>query len=138
MSKVWLGGIWIKDEGGYEIVLRSLQHYSKRLRNVESSPELSDAPMFVQIVLQEAMKTKPIVDQLIQKLSDSLHDMNLLNDLQTNIPLIEKSLHSYYNDLEKALKNSHQYYTQLIPNPSDSDLSKIKTALTKISEFDSN
>ena len=138
MSKVWLGSIWIKDEGGYEIILKSLRHYSKRLRNVESSPELSDAPMFSQIVLQEAMKTKPIVDKIIEKISNELQDMNSVNELQNNIPLLEKALNSYHNDLEKALQNSHPYYTKLIesPNNLESDLLKIKTALDKIQQFE--
>ena len=29
---VWMGGIFLKDEGGYEIVLKSLTHYKKRLQ----------------------------------------------------------------------------------------------------------
>ena len=58
-EKTWLGGIYLKEEGGYEIILRALNHYKKRLRTISSSPELSEAPMFVQVVEQEAMKTFP-------------------------------------------------------------------------------
>ena len=39
---VWLGGIFLKNEGGYEIVLRSLAHYKKRLRSIGESPELKE------------------------------------------------------------------------------------------------
>ncbi len=28
-EKSWIGGIYLKDEGGYEIILRSLDHYKK-------------------------------------------------------------------------------------------------------------
>ncbi len=42
-EKIWIGGIYLKDEGGYEIVLKSLQHYKKRLRSIEDSPELKEA-----------------------------------------------------------------------------------------------
>ena len=34
---VWIGGIFLKDEGGYEIVSRSLAHYKKRLRTINES-----------------------------------------------------------------------------------------------------
>jgi len=40
---VWIGGIFLKDEGGYEIVSRSLAHYKKRLRTISESPELKEA-----------------------------------------------------------------------------------------------
>ncbi len=33
-------GVYLKDEGGYEIVLKSLNHYKKRLRTIGNSPEL--------------------------------------------------------------------------------------------------
>ena len=29
----WMGGIFLKDEGGYEIVLKSLSHYKKKTSN---------------------------------------------------------------------------------------------------------
>ena len=40
---VWMGGIFLKDEGGYEIVLKSLVHYKKRLQTIHASPELKEA-----------------------------------------------------------------------------------------------
>ena len=40
---VWMGGIFLKDEGGYEIVLKSLAHYKKRLQTIHESPELKEA-----------------------------------------------------------------------------------------------
>ena len=46
-DKIWLGGIYLKEEGGYEIILRSLIHYKKRLMTVDKSPEIKDsAAMF--------------------------------------------------------------------------------------------
>ena len=42
-DKVWLGGIFLKDEGGYEIILKSFAHYKKRLQTIGSSPELKEA-----------------------------------------------------------------------------------------------
>ena len=42
-DKVWLGGIFLKDEGGYEIMLKSFAHYKKRLQTIGNSPELKEA-----------------------------------------------------------------------------------------------
>ena len=32
-EKLWIGGIYLKEEGGYQIILRSLNHYKKRLQS---------------------------------------------------------------------------------------------------------
>ena len=42
-EKMWLGGIYFKDEGGYEIVIKSLNHYKNRLKTLNASPELKEA-----------------------------------------------------------------------------------------------
>ena len=49
-DKIWLGAIYLKEEGGYEIILRSLVHYKKRLMTIGKSPEIKDsAGMFGEI-----------------------------------------------------------------------------------------
>ena len=54
-EKIWLGGIYLKEEGGYDIILRSLNHYKKRLMTVDKSPEIKDsAAMFGGILKQAA------------------------------------------------------------------------------------
>ncbi len=56
-EKTWMGAIYLKDEGGYEIILKSLKHYKKRLRSIEDSPELKEAAaMFAPVLTQQAMK----------------------------------------------------------------------------------
>ena len=56
-EKIWLGGIYLKDEGGYEIILRSLIHYKKRLMTIDKSPEIKDsAAMFGGILIMAAKK----------------------------------------------------------------------------------
>jgi len=42
-ERIWIGAIYLKDEGGYEIVLKSLRHYKNRLKTIGNSPELKDA-----------------------------------------------------------------------------------------------
>ena len=30
-EKIWIGGIYLKEEGGYQIILKSLTHYKKMI-----------------------------------------------------------------------------------------------------------
>jgi hypothetical protein len=136
-QKVWLGRIYLKEEGGYEVVLRALNHYKKRLRMIGRSPELKDAAMFAQIVQQEAMKTGPLIDKAINKIKNGLENPDALNDLQSDIPLFEKALNCYQSDIQKAKNNSDKFYLELISDTqtATADLEKIKIALSKVSEF---
>jgi len=136
-QKVWLGGIYLKEEGGYEIVLRSLHHYKKRLRNIGRSPELKDAPMFAQLVQHEASKIGPLIDPLITKLKEGLQTPEKLKALEADIPLFEKALNCYKSDIQKAQTSSDAFYSELIPGKSlvTADLGNIQTALDEITRF---
>lgn len=69
-GSVWLGGMYIKNEGGYEIVLKSLTHYKKRLQTLGQSPELQNAAaMFGPVLGQEARKTIPRIDDMLDRKS---------------------------------------------------------------------
>ena len=82
-EKTWLGRIYFKDEGGYEIVLKSLNHYKNRLKTLSNSPELKEAAaMFAPVLNQQAMKTIPVIDETIKKIQDSLNDIESINNLQ--------------------------------------------------------
>ncbi len=123
MSKnVWLGGIFLKDEGGYEVIFRALEHYQKRLKSIGQSPELCDSPMFVMVVRQEAAKTIPQIDSLIGMIKEALKDNSVLQKLESEIPFLEKALTCYHSDIQKAMDNAHPYYTKLV-----SDIAKAKS-----------
>ncbi len=138
-EKVWLGGIYLKDEGGYEIVLRSLLHYKKRLMTVDKSPEIKDsAAMFGGILKQAAIKTMPKINEIIKIIKDGLPDVQTLNTLKENIPFLQKALASYEADIQKAQDTGHEYYLNLIgdlPLVKD-DINLIKIAKSKINEFE--
>jgi hypothetical protein len=137
-EKTWVGAIYLKDEGGYEIVLKSLTHYKKRLRSIENSPELKEAAaMFAPILIQQAMKTHPKVIELIQKVQTNIDDIQKVNNLKEDIPLFEKSLLCYESDINKARDTGHEYFLKLIENVEEAskDLETIKIALEKIKEF---
>ena len=137
MTKIWLGSIFLKDEDGYKIILKSLEHYKKRLRTINSSPELTGAAMFAQIIQQEAMKTYPKVESLITKIPKCLGNPEQLNELENDLPILQKSLESYKSDLEKIKNTPHEYYRKLIDAEqiSDNELHIIDNAIQKISSF---
>ncbi|MBS1268471.1 MAG: hypothetical protein MAG458_01200 [Nitrosopumilus sp.] len=137
-EKIWTGSIYLKDEGGYEIILKSLTHYKKRLRSIENSPELKEAAaMFAPILVQQAMKTHPKVIELIQKTESSIDDIQKVNNLKEDIPLFEKALLCYESDINKARDTGHEYFLKLIENVEEAskDLDTIKVALDKIKQF---
>ena len=75
MSGVWMGGIFLKDEGGYEIILKSLDHYKKRLQTIHQSPELQEAAaMFAPVLQGQAQKRLPMIDEAREKIEKVLQD----------------------------------------------------------------
>lgn len=138
-DKIWLGGIYLKEEGGYEIILRSLLHYKKRLMTVDRSPEIKDsAAMFGGILKQAAMKTIPQIDEISQKIQKSLPEAQLVSTLNENIPFLQKALASYEADIKKAQDTGHEYYLNLIGDLASvkNDLELIKIARSKIKQFE--
>ena len=138
-EKIWLGGIYLKDEGGYEIILRSLLHYKKRLMTVDKSPEIKDsAAMFGGILLLAARKEMPKINETIQKIQKGLSDTQSINTLEEDIPFLEKALSSYELDIQKAQDTGHEYYLSLVGDLASvkNDLDLIKIAKSKINQFE--
>ena len=137
-ERIWIGGIYLKDEGGYEIVLKSLRHYKNRLKTIGNSPELKDAAaMFAPILYQQAMKTIPKIDETIQKVQDNLGDIQSVNKLSEDVPFLEKALECYEADIHKAQDTGHEYFVKLVGDMrvAKNDLDTIKIALDKIKQF---
>jgi len=137
-EKIWLGAIYLKDEGGYEIVLKSLNHYENRLKTMHDSPELKNAAaMFASVLNQQAVKTIPEINKVIQKIHDNITEIKLINSLIEDIPLLEKALSCYYSDICKAEDTGHEYFVKLIGNMQESrkDKETIKIALKKINQY---
>ena len=137
-EKIWIGAIYLKDEGGYEIVLKSLRHYKNRLKTIGNSPELKDAAaMFASVLNQQAVKTIPKIDEMIQKIQDNLEDTQLINKINQDIPFLEKALLCYESDIHKAEDTGHEYFVKLVGNmvKARGDLEIIKIALDKIKQY---
>ena len=137
-EKIWIGAIYLKDEGGYEIILKSLRHYKNRLKTMGNSPELKDAAaMFAPILYQQAMKTIPKIDETIQKVQDNLGDIQSVDKLSEDVPFLEKALECYEADIHKAQDTGHEYFVKLVGDMrvAKNDLESIKIALDKIKQF---
>ncbi len=137
-EKIWIGAIYLKDEGGYEIVLKSLRHYKNRLKTMDNSPELkSAAAMFASVLSQQARKTIPKIDEVIQKIQDNLEDVNSASKLSEDVPFLEKALSCYEADIHKAQDTGHEYFVKLVGDmkEANTDLETIKIALDKIKQY---
>ena len=125
---VWMGGIFLKDEGGYEIVLKSLDHYKKRLQTIHASPELKEAAAMFAPVLQGQAQKK--IEQVLQ---DSIPAQSLEEDLDT----LEKALECRQSDIIKAQDTGREYFMKLLGDLQEAqkDLEPIKDALVKIKQY---
>jgi len=135
---VWMGGIFLKDEGGYEIVLKALEHYKKRLQTIHQSPELQEAAaMFAPILQSQAQKRLPMIEQTKQKLEQVLHDSISAKSLEEDLEILEKALECRKSDIEKAQDTGKEYFVKLLGDLQEAvkDLESLKTALVKIKEY---
>jgi len=137
-EKTWIGAIYLNEEGGYEIVLKSLRHYKNRLKAMGNSPELKGAgAMFAPVLHQQAMKTIPKIDEVIQRIQNNLGDTQLASKLIDDVPFLEKALLCYEADIHKAEDIGHEYFLKLVGNmiEAKNDLKAIKIALDKIKQY---
>ncbi len=136
-DKIWIGGIFLKNEGGYEIVLKSLSHYKKRLQTIGNSPELKEAAaMFAPVLQQQAVKIVPQIDVTISKIQDALSDSIPVDSLADDVPLMQRALECYQSDIEKAETTGHEYFQKLLGDitRAKQDSTNITHAIEKIKQ----
>ena len=134
-EKVWIGGIYLKEEGGYEIILKSLTHYKKRLQTIHASPEVKEAAaMFAPVLQSQAKKRIPMIENAKTDIEKFLVDSKMIESLQQDLEIIEKALECRKSDIEKAETTSDEYFLKLVENLDESkkDLPQIENALKKI------
>ena len=138
MTENWLWAIYVKDEGGYEIILKSLNHYKNRLKTLNDSPELKEsAAMFASVLNQQARKIVPKINEVIEKIHSGLKDIHDMGALEEEKRFLEKALSCYESDIHKAEDTGHEYFVKLVGDMEQGrkDLEIIKTALKKINHF---
>jgi len=135
-ARTWLGGIYLR-EGGHGIVLRALDHYRRRVANVGSDPQIRDVPSLRMLVVEEGKKTAEKVPLVIKIINAGLDNPKLIEQVEFEVPLIEKALNCYKADIEKIVNTMEERYTYLFDEPKNlqDDLPLIKEALVKIKQF---
>ena len=129
-DKIWLGGIFLKNEGGYEIILKAFTHYKKRLQTMGNSTELKEAAaMFAPVLQQQAVKIIPKIDETVSKIQDALSDSIPVDSLADDIQLMQRALECYQSDIEKAETTGHEYFQKLL-----GDIPKAKQDSTNITQ----
>ena len=137
-KKIWLGGIYLKDQGGYEIILKSLIHYKKRLQTIHASPELKEAAaMFAPVLQSQAKKRIPMIENVKQKIEKFLLNLSTCESLEEDLEIVQKALECRKSDIEKAENTPDEYFIKLLGDAQESkkDLEPIENALTKIKEY---
>ena len=137
-DKIWIGGIFLKNEGGYEIILKSLTHYKKRLQTIGNSPELKEAAaMFAPVLQQQAVKTIPKIDETVLKIQDILSDTKPVDSLRDDVQFLQRALECYQSDIEKAENTGHEYFIKLLGDlpATKKDMASITQAIEKINQF---
>ena len=134
-EKFWVGGIYLKEEGGYEIIFKSLIHYEKRLKTIHASPEVKEAAaMFAPVLQSQAKKRIPMIETAKTDIEKFLVDSKTIEPLEQDLEIIEKALECRKSDIEKAETTSDEYFLKLVENLDESkkDLPQIENALKKI------
>ena len=137
-DNIWLGGIFLKNEGGYEIILKSLAHYKKRLQTIGNSPELKEAAaMFAPVLQQQAAKTIPKIDETVSKIQSVLSDEIPIGSLADDAQFLQRALECYQSDIEKAENTGHEYFIELLGDLPEAvnDSPIIAQAIEKIRQF---
>lgn len=113
MGRCWYGAEFLTGGDGYRIVLESLTHYTKRLRDIENSPELRNAGTFAMVIRQAAIKRYPQVVDTAKRLCEFLDKTENADVLIPQIDVMVLALECYKADIERAQQGS-KYYKQLV------------------------
>ena len=138
VKRTWIGGIYLKEEGGYKIILKSLIHYKKRLRTIHQSPELKEAAaMFAPILQSTARKKIPDIDKVKEKIDQCLLNLIPVQSLEQNLEILQKALECRKADIEKAEDTGAEYFINLLGDvqKARNDLEEIEKALIKINQY---
>ena len=138
VKRTWIGGIYLKEEGGYEIILKSLIHYKKRLQTIHQSPELKEAAaMFAPLLQSTARKKIPVIDEVKEKIEQCLLNLIPIQSLEQNLEILQKALECRKADIEKAENTGAEYFINLLGDVHNArkDLEEVEKALIKINQY---
>ena len=136
-EKIWIGGIYLKVEG-YEIILKSLKHYKKRLQTIHASPELKEAAaMFAPVLQSQAKKRIPMIEETENQVKEFLLGSISSEKVEENLEILETGLECRISDIDKGVSTSNEYFIKLLGDVQESkkDIEQINKALVKIKEY---
>lgn len=113
MGKYWYGAESLIGSDIYRTILASLNHYARRLRDIENSPDMRNAGTFAMIIRQAAIKRYPQVVDTTKRLCDFLDKTGNADILLPRIDTMILALECYRTDMERAQQGS-KYYRNLI------------------------
>lgn len=133
-EKQWLGGLFVRHEGGFELLMRALNHYNRRLRRISESPELASAgAMFASVLQSESAKTTPQLKKLAVRLRASLTDDAALASLREDIELASRAAACYASDLRRAASGD-EFCASLLRGDLD-DPATVESAVGRLREY---
>ena len=133
-AQQWLGGLFVRHEGGFEIIMRALNHYNRRLRRISESPELDSAgAMFASVLQSESAKTAPQLKALAARMRASLTDDDALDSLQESIELASRAASCYASDLRRAASGDEFCASLLRGDPDDP--AAVESAIGRLREY---
>ena len=138
VKRTWIGGIYLKEEGGYKIILKSLIHYKKRLQTIHQSPELKEAAaMFAPLLQSTARKKIPVIDEVKEKIEQCLLNFIPVQSLEQNLEILQQALECRKADIEKAENTGAEYFINLLGDvyKARNDLEEVEKALIKINQY---
>ena len=113
VDRCWYGAEFLTGGDGYRTVIASLTHYTKRLRDIENSPEMRNAGTFAMIIRQAAIKRYPQVLDTAKRLREFLDKTENAHILIPRVDVMILALECYKADIERAQQGS-EYYRRLV------------------------
>ena len=92
--------------------------------------------MFATIIEQEAIKAFQGADSLILKINEALLKPEMLQTLESELPLMQKAMECYFSDIQKV--GSDSFYSELILDKMTAlqDLKSIQDSLQKLGAYE--
>ena len=130
----WLGGIYLKDEGGYYIVMRALQYYLRVLKKLSGGAGSELSATLSHIIQQEAGRVGPLVLQAGKDLKEGMANGTRLAAVQNNIQYVLKALESYRAGVIAGMSGKSPQANIDAAFLSDEEVARIDEALARVSE----
>ena len=137
MDKTWIGSIFIRDEGGFEIIMRALNHYNRRLHRITRTPEIADAGATLGSILQsESIRTASRLKPIANRLREGLADPAVLATLHDDMETVKKAMLCYKADCQKAA-DGISYYTDMLKDNThvQEDMAVVDAAIGRLEEY---